>query len=443
MIGLGDDPAFRAGVMRCVRCSICVPHCPSYAVFRTEGDSPRGRVQLMRAAIEGRLTPDATFERHLDRCLGCRACEDVCPSAVPYGQLIDKAREQLLPSGHARWRKRLTRFFLEQIVARPRRLALLSRLLAIVQWLRLDRALRWLVRPFSPARARQLDLLPRVAGAPFDPREVPRPDAPAVAFHAGCVMASALGDVQRAAIRVLERGGQATLVPAGQRCCGALHHHAGLRDAANALARANVAAFEGADVPICTTAAGCALAMKEYGRWLAGDPAWVARAAAFSARVRDLSELVESPARAEHTEPAERAEPAQHTAPGPGARTLSGKVAVQEACHHWNVQQLRGRARELLRAAGASVVALPRGAGCCGAAGLWSAQQPEAAWGLLQPLLDAIEGSGCDVVATSNPGCLFHIRAGLRARGSKVRAAHLAELLDSAPAGRGGADPQR
>lgn len=415
MRGLAADPAFRNGVMRCVRCSICVPHCPSYAVFRTEGDSPRGRVQLLRAAIEGRVVPDATFERHLDNCLSCRACEDVCPSAVPYGQLLDQARAQLVTSRHARGRKRVTRIVLEQLVARPGRLALVARVLAIVQWLRLDRLIRWLVRPLSPVTARRLDLLPRVAGRPFDARTAPRPAAPTVAFHAGCVMASALGDVQRAALRVLGQRGHATLVPVGQRCCGALHHHAGLIEQARSLARDTVARFEGTSVPICTTSAGCALAMKDYRRWLADDPAWSARAAAFSTRIRDLVEL------------AELAEPAE-----PGVRVPPGKVAVQEACHHWNVQQLRGRALELLRQGGATAVALPRGAGCCGAAGLWSAQNPEAAWQLLQPLLDAIEGSGCAVVSVSNPGCLFHIRAGLRARGSSIRALHLAELLDPA-----------
>ena len=420
MIHLRDDPAFRDGVMRCVRCSICVPHCPSYAVFRTEGDSPRGRVQLLRAAMEGRIEPDARLERHLDNCLGCRACEDVCPSGVPYGRLLDQARTELDGSDHARWRKRVTRVFLEKIIANPWRLAFVSRLLALVQWLRLDRLLRWLVRPLSRARARQLDLLPRVAGAPFDARDVPRPDAPTAAFHAGCVMASALGDVQRAALRVLARHGHATLVPPGQRCCGALHAHAGLREEARALARENVAEFEGTAAPICTTSAACALTMKEYGRLLADDPDWAARAAAFSARIRDLSELV-----------------------GTGGRIPPGKVAVQEACHHWNVQQLRGRAAELLRGSGATVVALPRGAGCCGAAGLWSAQQPEAAWTLLQPLLDAIEGSGCEVVAVSNPGCLFHIRAGLRARGSAIRALHLAEILDAGDAADERAEPGR
>jgi glycolate oxidase iron-sulfur subunit len=405
---LADDPAFRDGVMRCVRCSICVPHCPSYAVFRSEGDSPRGRVQLMRAAIEGRLVPDQTFERHFDRCLSCRACEDVCPSAVPYGHLLDQTRAQLLASRHARRRKWLTRIALERLIARPRRLALVARLLAVVQWLRLDHLARWLIRPVSRAMAQRIDLLPRVAGPPFDARRVPRPDAPTVAFHAGCVMASALGDVQRAALRVLADSGQETLVPGDQRCCGALHQHAGLLEQARGLARHTVAAFEATTAPICTTSAGCALAMKDYGQWLADDPAWAARAAAFSARIRDLSELVSA-----------------------GSRVPPGKIAVQEACHHWNVQQLRGRALELVRSGGGAAVALPRGAGCCGAAGLWSAQEPEAAVRLLQPLLDAIEGSGCAIVAISNPGCLFHIRAGLRARGSSVRALHLAELLDA------------
>lgn len=408
MIHLRDDPEFRDGVMRCVRCSICVPHCPSYAVFRNEGDSPRGRVQLLRAAMEGRLVPDATLESHLDKCLGCRACEDVCPSKVPYGKLLDQARKELLPTSYARRRKRLTRMFLERLLVWPRRLDFLARLLMVIQWLRLDRLVRWIVRPLSLKTARQIDLMPRVAGAPFDATELSPPEVPTAAFHAGCIMASALGDVQRSAMRVLDQAGHATLVPLEQRCCGALHQHSGLLEEARGLARENVAAFETTNVPICTTSAGCALAMKEYGRLLADDPDWASRAAEFSARIRDLSEMV-----------------------GTGLRVQAEKIAVQEACHHWNVQQLRGRAVEVLRGAGATVVPLTRGAGCCGAAGLWSAQQPEAAWQLLQPLLDAIEASGCSVVAISNPGCLFHIRAGLRARGSEVRALHLAEVVDS------------
>lgn len=408
MIHLRDDPEFKDGVMRCVRCSICVPHCPSYAVFRNEGDSPRGRVQLLRAAMEGRLVPDEKLEMHLDKCLGCRACEDVCPSKVPYGKLLDQARKELLPTKHARSRKRLTVTFLQHLLVKPKRLEFLSRLLLIVQWLRLDRLVRWLVRPFSLKTARRIDIMPRVAGAPFDIEELSPPEKPTAAFHAGCIMASSLGDVQRSAMKVLDQAGHSTLVPVEQRCCGALHHHSGLLEEARDLARENVAAFESTDVPICTTSAGCSLAMKEYGRLLADDPEWAARAAAFSSRVRDISEMA-----------------------GTAVRMSGEKIAVQEACHHWNVQQLRGRAADVLRGVGAEVVPLPRGAGCCGAAGLWSAQQPEAAWQLLQPLLDSIEKSGCNVVAVSNPGCLFHIRAGLRSRDSEVRALHLAEILDS------------
>jgi glycolate oxidase iron-sulfur subunit len=405
LIDLRHDPEFHAGVMRCVRCSICVPHCPSYSLYRNEADSPRGRVQLMRAVMEGRIEADENFELHIDRCLGCRACEDVCPSKVPYGKLLIQTREERLPTPHRRTRKRATEFFLRRIVVRPETLRVLASLLAIIQFLRLDRLARWLVRPFSRATARRIDLLPRVAGKPFEPSEVAVPETPTVAFHSGCIMAATLGDVQRAALRVLEQQRHAPVVPPGQHCCGALHQHAGLVDDARILARDTIAAFEDSEVPICTTAAGCSLAMKEYGRLLADDPEWAARAATFSTRIRDLSELV-----------------------GANVGKPTEKIAVQEACHHWNVQQLRGRGLALLHNLGADAVALPFT--CCGAAGMWSADHPEEAWKLLQPTLDSIEKSGCTVAAISNPGCLFHIRAGLRARKSSVRALHLAEVLD-------------
>jgi glycolate oxidase iron-sulfur subunit len=245
-------------------------------------------------------------------------------------------------------------------------------------------------------------MLPRIEGAPFDPRDADDPPAPTANFFSGCVMAGALGDVQRATVRVLERGGHRVATPAAQACCGALHQHAGLREEARELARANLDAFAG-DAPICVNSAGCSLAMKGYAQLLPKDP----RAAAFVGRVRDLSELV-----------------------GGLARARPRRVAVQEACHHHNVQRLRGRAGAELARLGITVVSLPRGAGCCGSAGLWSATHPEPAWTLLQRLLDAVDESGCDVVVSSNPGCLMFLRAGLRARGSAVRALHLAELLD-------------
>lgn len=414
MAALRDEAEFRDGVMKCVRCSVCVPRCPSYTVFRNEGDSPRGRVQLMRAAIEGRVTPDRAFEQHMDRCLGCRACEDACPSEVPFGALIHRTHEVLRSSEYHRGRKRLLGVALA-VLARATLLLWLARIGRVLQFLRLDRLLRWMVAPFSRRTARRLDQLPRVTGAPFNRSSVESAADPSVHFFSGCVMAATMGNIQRATVEVLRAGGEAVSVPRRQVCCGALHLHAGRREEAAALARINIEAFEGDTKPICINSAGCGLAMKEYGHLLADDPAWAARAAAFSSRVRDLEELA-------------RPHPIVTRPPLESGRPL--KVAVQQACHHWNVQKIRGRGAALLEASGGvEVIPLPIGKGCCGSAGLFSAVQTDAAWQLLGDLLDRVEASGCDVVVSSNPGCLLFLRAGLEARGSRVTAHHLAEVL--------------
>jgi len=415
---LASDAEFRDGAMRCVRCSICVPRCPSYAVFRTEADSPRGRVQLMRAAMEGRVAVDASFERHMDNCLGCRACEDACPSAVPYGYMIDRVRRDLLPTPRSRVRKWLLRAGLEQVLGKPLVLLWLARVLRILQWLRIDRLARWIAAPLSRATALRIDQLPRVEGAPFDPREVTADPAATAQLFSGCIMSGALGDVQRATLRVLRGSGWAVAAPHDQVCCGALHQHAGHLAQARELARQNLDAFaDPRGGPIAVGSAGCCLVMKEYGQLLADEPAYAERAAAFSARVRDLVELV---------------------GPGPGRAGLPARaaarpvrIAVQEACHHWNVQRFRGRVAAALEASGAgTIVRLPIGAGCCGSAGLFSAIRPEPAWKLLGGLLDAVEAAGCEVVVSANPGCLLFLRSGLRARRSRIRAVHVAELLD-------------
>jgi glycolate oxidase iron-sulfur subunit len=414
---LGEDAELRDGALRCVRCSICVPRCPSYAVFKTEADSPRGRVQLMRAAIEGRVAVDASFEQRMDNCLGCRACEDACPSAVPFGYMIDRVRQELQASPRGRLRKWLVRAGLEHIVSRPLVVLWLARLLRVIQWLRLDRLARRIAAPLSPTAGLRIDQLPRVEGAPFDQHAAASdPDATAQ-FLSGCIMAGALGDAQRASLRVLRRSGWAVAVPKEQVCCGALHQHAGHLAQARELARQNIDAFEGGRGPIAVSSAGCGLAMKEYGRLLADDPAYAARAAAFSARVRDLLECL----------------PPDGERGGLPARAARRplRVAVQEACHHWNVQRLRGRVAPLLEAHDAgTITTLPTGAGCCGSAGLFSALRPEPAAQLLGKLLNAVEASGCDVVVSANPGCLLFMRSGLRARRSRIRALHVAQLLD-------------
>jgi len=419
---LAGDARFASGVMRCVRCSICVAGCPSYALFRTEGDSPRGRVQLMRAAMEGRIQVDDRFEQHMDQCLGCRACEDVCPSAVPFGHLIDRARAELTVTPHRAAAKRRIRRALERLVASPRALVWAGRALRLVQALRLDRLARNLLGRLSPATARRIDLMPRVQGRPFDVSSAASDPAPTAYFHAGCIMAATLGDVQRATVSALRAGGWSLAIPHGQICCGALHQHAGLTDEARNLARRNVAELaRHGRLPVCTNSAGCSLFMKEYGALLADDPEWAEPAAELAGRIRDLSQMAlpEAP------------RPIEEVAP-----RAKISVAVQEACHHWNVQRVRGSALELLRGRGdMEVSALPRGIGCCGSAGLWSALEPDSAWRVLERSLDQIEATGCEMVVTSNPGCLLLLRAGLRARGSSVEVRHLAEVLFMPPRG--------
>lgn len=402
---LAADPKFVDGVMRCVRCSICTAGCPSYSVFKTEGDSPRGRVQLMRSAALGTLAADARFEQHMDNCLGCRACEDVCPSGVPFGYLIDRTHRALLATDRHRTRKLATRVGL-RLLANRTAVRIFAMLLGFVQLLRLDRLARMVVAPFSRSLARRIDTIPRVSGLPFDFDAAPQASEPEVHMFGGCIMAGALGDVQRATVAALEAEPLRVATPPAQRCCGALHQHAGLLDEARALARANIDAFGDSDEPICVSSAGCALAMKGYPTLLASAGVPDERAVRFARRVRDLSQLV--------------------TKPAVPARV---RVAVQDACHHRNIQRQGGEVAALLARAGADVVQLPKGAGCCGSAGLYSTLNPEPAWQLLDPLLDAVERSGCEIVIASNPGCLMFMRAGLRARGSEIRVLHLAEFL--------------
>lgn len=406
-----DMDAFRAGTTRCVRCSICTASCPSYAVFRTEADSPRGRVQLMRAAIEGRVPVNEEFEMHMARCLGCRACEDVCPSGVPYGALIDATREALRDTAPAQSVKRAVRLGL-LLLTQPTWLRLAARMLGLLQLTRLDNVLATLARAVGlPRWAHRLAIAPRVRGAPFrvgGTHAAISGTGTETAFFSGCLMGATYGDVNRDAVAHLRACGRSVAVPEGQGCCGALHQHAGLHDEAQTLARRNIDAFAEGSADIVVNAAGCSLALKEYRALLRTDAAYAARAAAFSARVRDIVEVPGTPA----------APPSEE------------RVAVFEACHHYNVQRLRGRVGDVVQqATGAAPTLIPRGAGCCGSAGLYGALQPDASQALVNPLLDAVEASGCAVVVTANPGCHSVLEAGLRARGSAVRAEQLPTFL--------------
>jgi glycolate dehydrogenase iron-sulfur subunit len=373
-------------------------------VLGEEADSPRGRIQLIRELLTTSEAPSAVTVNHLEACLVCRACETACPSGVPFGRIMEGAREEL------RGRERdgglassVARAALDT-VAHRRRLAFFSRVTDVARRLGLTTLARRLGRGRLAWAA---SLAPAREGPAYEPIER---DGADVCMFAGCVMRETFGETQRATVRLLERDGHRVSAPREQTCCGALHAHAGEGERARELARLNIDAFSGADAKVVVNAAGCGAHLKAYGDLLADDALWSERAKAFAARVRDLTEVVRP-----RTQRARR----------------SLRVVYQDACHLAHGQRVRTQPRELLRAIeGVTLVDVRDPERCCGSAGVYNLTHPEIARTLQQDKVRAIADVHPDVVVTANPGCMLQIAAGLRDAGSDARVAHLARFLD-------------
>jgi len=406
-----------AGIDACVHCGFCLQACPTYLTLEDENDSPRGRIVLMHALVEGTLpVDDPDVRTHIDRCLGCRACETVCPSGVPYGQLLEATRATLTAKQPNPPIARAILF----TFAHP---ALLS--LAMLGG-RIARALRL---------SSLLSRLPGRLGFAMSMLEATRSPVRRAAYRAtgdgslgsatlltGCVMEGLFTETNRATERTLAANGYAMVHTGGQRCCGALHAHAGDADTARALARQNIAAFEasGADY-IVVNAAGCGAMMKEYEHLLAGDSAWRHRAAAVSDRVRDVSELL------------------AEAGPRPGG-AVELTVTYDAPCHLLHAQRVATPPLRVLAAVpGLTLVPLEGSEHCCGSAGIYNLVEPDVSDTVLAPKLARIADTRATLVATGNPGCLMQIGAGLHQLGSRVRVVHPVDLLDASYA----ADPAR
>jgi len=405
---------------RCVHCGLCVNACPTYAITGLEAESPRGRIYLARAIEDERIELTARVQGHWDLCLQCRACEAVCPSGVPYGRIMEHARAQLDAAPPTdRTGRRLRKFVLRQVVARPRVLRLA---MAPVRWFAGSRVRplvqrSGLLRVFGPLANGEAQL-PRRPGKRFRNGETLAQPAEArgeALLFSGCVMSEMYGDVHRATVRVLARAGFAVTAPVEQGCCGALHAHDGDIDFARRLAKENIAVFEEAgDAPIVVNSAGCGAAMKEYGELLGGDADWAARGQRFSARVRDFSEFV-----------------AAHGGV-PNGR-FPAKVTYQDPCHLAHAQRIREQPRELLRALDGCDLVETEGADmCCGAAGIYSLVQPAMSAQLRARKAEQFRKHRPDVIVTANPGCQMQYEAAVREAGIEARVMHLAEVLDEA-----------
>lgn len=417
----------RERLLPCVHCGFCLPACPTYDRLGDEADSPRGRLHLMRAVVEGRMDPASdAFRTHIDRCLGCRACEPVCPSGVEYGSLLELARDtaarhrsQDVPTRLllGTFRSPLARawfFFKGRLLRDTGLAALLSRLLPRRGLLGSARlALAMLAATSRFRRLRRVGAGGREGPEDAAPRPAPPPELLRVGLLTGCVQEGLYGRVNAATRRVLEANGFQVVEVGGQDCCGALHAHGGALDGARALARRNVDAFlaAGADA-VVVNAAGCGATMKEYADLLAHDGEYAARAGELGGRIRDAGELLAT------------------VGPRPGA-PVRASVAWDHPCHLVHGQGLEAEPLAVLAAVpGLEVRVVENARECCGGAGIYGITHPELGGEIGGDKVAAVRRVGADMVATPNPGCMMQIGAGLRLEGDATPVLHPLEILD-------------
>jgi glycolate oxidase iron-sulfur subunit len=406
----------------CVHCGFCLPTCPTYALWGEEMDSPRGRIYLMKLGVEGRAAMNDTYVRHFDQCLGCMACVTACPSGVQYDKLIEATRPQIERHYRRAPADRLFRRLLLAVLAHPGRL----RVAAGPLWAYQASGARSLARRSGllgrlPARIQAAEaLLPPITTAGLRARAPRRvaargPQRRRVGLLLGCVQRVFFADVNAATARVLAAEGCEVIIPPQQGCCGALPAHAGQEAAAQALARRAIDAFEAARVDtIVINAAGCGSAMKEYGHLLRDDPAYADRARAFSAKCRDIMEVL------------------AELEPRAPRHPLPLTVAYHDACHLQHAQGVRAQPRAALAAIpGLEVVEIAEAALCCGSAGIYNLVEPGPALELGDRKARNVIATGAQALAAGNPGCLLQIMNALQRAGHPLPAVHTVELVDA------------
>ncbi|HEY5021221.1 MAG TPA: heterodisulfide reductase-related iron-sulfur binding cluster [Gemmatimonadaceae bacterium] len=397
------------GINACVHCGFCLQACPTYLNLEDENDSPRGRIFLMRSLLEGTVKPDdPSVQQHIDQCLGCRACEPVCPSGVPYGQLLEATRATLREYRPVPFLARVILFvFARSWLLRPA--MFFSRILAASP---IPTLLSGMKGRLGFAMAMLASTGRSIERSRYN--AISRGERGRVATLRGCVMDGLFSATNRATERVLKVNGYTIVAAPGQQCCGALHAHAGDLENARKLARRNITAFEksGAEF-IAVNAAGCGATMKEYGHLLKDDPEWHERASAFGSRVRDVSELLAI------------------AGPRPGG-PLPIRVTYDAPCHLQHAQRVTLAPLSMLAAIpGLELVPLHDSDQCCGSAGIYNLIEPETSDAVLEPKLANIRDTRASWVATGNPGCLMQIGAGLIRAEISARSIHPVDLLDA------------
>ena len=417
-------PPDDALVADCVHCGFCLPACPTYVLWGRETDSPRGRIALIKGALDGETDITDRVAHHFDTCLGCMACVTACPSGVQYDKLLGATRPQIERHVDRPVADRLFRRLIFSLFPYPDRL----RLVALKLWAYQQSGLQQLVRgsgllKLLPQRLQAMEaVMPPIAlrGAWTDaPARVPAVGETRrrVGLLLGCVQRVFFDDVNAATIRVLTAEGCEVVIPPSQGCCGALMLHAGQEDDAAAMARRFIDAFdtEAADVDtIVINSAGCGSSLKEYGHLLRDDPRYAARAQALSDKCQDIAELLSE------------LEPRAPRHPVP----LS--VAYHDACHLQHAQGVTAEPRRVLATIPKlDVREVPEAGICCGSAGIYNLVEPTTATDLGDRKATHIRTTGADAVVSSNPGCLLQIASRLAQAGVPTPTYHMVQLVDA------------
>lgn len=409
----------------CVQCGYCLPACPTYQVLEKESASPRGRISLVKLAAEGKIDVLEDLAEPIDLCLGCRACEAVCPTGVQYGSILEGAKATIEPRRpQENLTNKLGKFLLRQVFPYPGRLKAVTAMIWLYQATGLQKLANILgITDRLPYHLGEFEkALPDVpspaallAKRPADFSSV-NPKA-RVAFFAGCMMDSVFHDTNRKSIELLQAAGCDVAVPKLQTCCGALHAHSGDLEQARELARRNIGAFEetGADWYV-NNAGGCGAALLEYDHLLADDPEWSERAKRFTEKSRDITVILAELGLS-------------------FKKQMPVRITYQDSCHLRNVQKVSSQPRQLLRSIpGAAYVELPGSDSCCGSGGIYNLVQYDTSMQVLDAKMDAVEATEAALVVTSNPGCLLQMQMGIQRAGleNQMRAVHIVDLLHEA-----------
>ncbi|NUJ15547.1 (Fe-S)-binding protein [Bacillus glycinifermentans] len=412
-------------LLNCMRCGFCLPSCPTYieSGFQ-ESHSPRGRIALMKAVADGVIEPDEDVERSLELCLGCRACEPVCPSGVNYGRLLEEARDIIQQNKKHRLPARMLRnAVFKGLFPHQNRVRALTGMLGIYQRSGLQSAVRksGMLRMLPDHLAKMESVLPKV---PDLKRLKSRPNLlPPIgkrrkraAFFSGCLMDTLFLDTNMATIKLLRLSGCEIVIPEQQACCGALHGHSGEREQAVGLSKRNIRAFENINADyIVTNAGGCGAFLKEYEHLLRDEPEWRERAKAFSQKLRDFSSIL------------------LELDFGQNPLELPSQIVTyQDSCHLRNVMKTSAEPRKLLRGIkGAEYREMKHAESCCGSAGIYNIVESVMSMKILDAKMEAAKATKAATIVTANPGCLLQMKLGIEREGlgNEVRAVHLADLL--------------